>query len=131
MRGVPRRLVLVGCFLVSILGTSAARAGGGGTVEGETITFVGAIVEPTCSVARVESTLTLAVSAAQKHQPLQQNCSDPAIAGTAAGARRPYVVNIVHLSGSESDQVLRYFANYARVAQPSSADPVLVTQTYE
>ncbi|WP_333680234.1 hypothetical protein [Dyella sp.] len=44
---------------------------------------------------------------------------------------RPYEVDVVHLSSSESDHVLNYFANYVRAAQPASADPVLVTQTYE
>lgn len=128
---VPQLLVLVGCFLVSILGASAARAGGGGTVESGTITFVGAILEPTCSGMTASDALDLAASAARMHQPLQRNCSDPSSSSAAADASRPYVVDVAPLSGSEPDQVLRYFANYVRAEQPGSANPVLVTQTYE
>jgi hypothetical protein len=130
MRG-PRWWVLIGCFVMAVGGASAARAGGGGTLEGGTITFVGAVVEPTCSVAAMPGDMSQVVSAAQAHQSLQRNCSGAETAAAAAGASRPYDVNVVHLSDSESDQVLRYFANYVRAAEPSSADPVLVTQTYE
>jgi hypothetical protein len=119
-------LIWVGCFLVSALGTSAARAGGGGTVDTGTIRFSGAVVEPTCSVASMQGVINLATSTT-----LQQNCADPAATSDATtSASRPYQVNIVHLSGSEPDQVLRYFAGYVRAAQ-ATADPMLVTQTYE
>jgi hypothetical protein len=128
---VARRLVLLGCFLVSALGAPAVRAGGGGTIEGGTITFVGAIVEPTCSVATAPGTLSLAGRAAPVHPGLQQSCAGSTAAGEPASASRPHEVDVVHLSASESDRVLRYFANYVRVAQPGSADPMLVTQTYE
>jgi type 1 fimbria pilin len=111
-----------------VFASPVATAGGGGT-----ITFVGAVVEPTCSVAGTPGDLNQVVSAAQVHPALQRSCSE-SVATTAATAStnaRPYEVNVVHLSETESDQVLKYFANYVRAAQPGSADPVLLTQTYE
>ena len=127
MRG-SRLFVLAGCFAVLVFGSPAVKAGGGGTVEGGTITFVGAVVEPTCSVAGMTDDLTMVASAAQAHPALQRSCSD-SMAATANA--RPYEVNVVHLSADEPDQVLKYFANYVRAAQSGSADPVLLTQTYE
>lgn len=131
MRG-PRWFVLVGCFLVSVLGTSAAKAGGGGTIEGGSITFIGAVVEPTCSIAVEPEALNAAISAIGSHSSLQRNCYRSV--GTAASvpdASRIYNVDVEHLSGSESDRVLNYFASYVRAAQPGSADPVLLTESFE
>ncbi|GGA26471.1 hypothetical protein [Dyella nitratireducens] len=126
MRGA-RWLVLAGCSVAMVFASSAVRAGGGGTIEGGTITFVGSIVEPTCSAVTTTGDLNQVISTAQVHPSLQRSCS-----GTSAtNASRPYEVDVVHLSSAESDHVLNYFANYVRAAQPASADPVLVTQTYE
>lgn len=132
MRGA-RWLVLATCSVAMVFGSPAARAGGGGTIEGGTITFVGAVVEPTCSAGTTSGDLSLVVSAAQAHPSLQQSCSgaSPTVATANATVSRPYEVDVVHLSASESDHVLNYFANYVRAAQPASADPMLVTQTYE
>ncbi|MFK2893451.1 hypothetical protein [Dyella flagellata] len=126
-----RLLVLVGCCVAMALGSSAAKAGGGGSIEGGTITFTGAVVEPTCSVAAMPADMNLVVSAAQVHQSLQRSCSDTSAAAAVASASRPYLVDVASLSGTQSDRVLQYFANYVRAAQPESANPVLVTQTYE
>jgi hypothetical protein len=123
-------LVWVGCFFISTLGASVAWAAGGGTVDGGTIRFAGAVVEPTCSVAAMQGVLSLAASDTSMHQSLQQNCADPAAPDATASASRPYDVDVVRLSGSEQDQVLRYFAGYVHAAQ-ATANPVLVTQTYE
>jgi type 1 fimbria pilin len=126
----PRSLVLVSCFLVSVLGASAVKAGGGGTVDSATIRFSGAVVEPTCSVA-TQSVLDLSANVTQGHQSLQQSCGGGStIAGATTSATPTYKVDVVHLSGAESDQVLRYFTGYVRAAQ-ASADPELVTQTYD
>jgi type 1 fimbria pilin len=122
MRG--RWWVLSSCLLVSVLGASAVKAGGGGNIDG-TITFVGEVVEPTCSLGAEQNL----VSVAMAQQSRQRSCTgaNPA----AAQASRIYNVGVVHLSSAEPDQVLRYFANYVRVAKSGGADPVLVTQTYE
>ena len=130
MRGL-RWFVLASCSVAMVFASSAVRAGGGGTIEGGTITFVGAVVEPTCSVAVMPVDLNLVVSAAQIHPSLQRSCSDTTATSATANASRPYDVDVVRLSDSEPDRVLNYFANYVRAAQPSSANPVLVTQTYE
>ncbi|RUL74884.1 hypothetical protein [Dyella choica] len=126
-----RLLVLVGCCATMALVSLAAKASGGGTIEGGTITFVGAVVEPTCSVAAMPADVNQVVGAAQAHQSMQRSCSDTSAVAAMASASRPYLVDVVSLSGSQSDRVLQYFANYVRAAQPESANPVLVTQTYE
>jgi len=132
MRGM-RWLVLAGCSVAMVFASPVATAGGGATVGGGTITFVGAVVEPTCNVADVSGDLNLVASAALVHPALQRSCSGPVAttAATASTNARPYEVNVVHLSETEPDQVLKYFANYVRAAQPGSADPVLLTQTYD
>lgn len=126
-----RWLVLAGCSLAMLFASSAVRAGGGGTVAGGTISFVGAIVEPTCSAALTPDEINQAAGAASMPQPMQRSCSTPSNAGVVSDAYRPYDVNVVHLSNAERDQVLRYFANYVRAAQPGTSAPVLMTQTYE
>jgi type 1 fimbria pilin len=127
MRG--QRWWVLGCFFVVALGSPAAKAGGGGTVESGSITFVGAIVAPTCNVANNPSVLKAAAGPAQVGQSSIQNCLG---AGeTVANPSRIYAVTVSHLSGSDSDRVLQYFDNYVRAGQPGTADPVLVTQAYE
>ena len=128
MRGM-RLLVSVGCFVVMVMGSSSVRAGGGGTIEGGTISFMGAVVEPTCGL--LSSDMSPMVGTTQTHQSQQRSCSVATPAGAATHASRPYSVDVVSLSGSEPDRVLQYFANYVRAAEPESAHPVLVTQTYE
>src|SRR5579859_4695963 len=122
MRGL-RWFVLASCSVAMMFASSAAKASGGGTIEGGTITFVGAVVEPTCSVAAMAGDLKLVVGAAQMHPSLQRSCSDTTATSATANASRPYGVDVVRLSDSEPDRVLRYFANYVRAAQPASADP--------
>ncbi|GLQ49040.1 hypothetical protein ACFFJT_02370 [Dyella flava] len=133
MRG-RRWWVLVGCFFVAVLGASVAKAGGsvkaeGGSIKGGTITFVGALVEPTCNISAAADLLSTVNRAARAQQPYQQSCSGTASA--PVNASRTYSASVEHLSSTEPDQVLRYFASYVRATQSSGADPVLVTQTYE
>lgn len=125
MRG-PRWWVLVGCVGLSVLCAPAARAGGGGTIEnGGTITFTGAILEPTCSypTAQVET------ASASGFHAQQQVCGGPG--GSAANAARIYAVNVSQLSSDESDRVLKYFDNYVTAGQSSAEHPKLVTQVFE
>jgi type 1 fimbria pilin len=128
MRG-PHWFVLASCSVAMMFASSVVRAGGSGTIEGGTIRFAGAIVEPTCSIGTEPDSLSAVASAARTRQSYQRTCSDTSSA--AVNASRIYSVDVVHLSNSEPDQVLRYFASYVRAAQSSGADPVLVTQTYE
>jgi len=126
-----RWIVLASCSVAMLFASSAVRAGGGGNVESGTISFVGAVVEQTCSAVAVPDEMDQFVSAAQAHPSIQRSCSAPSTTGVATDTYRPYDVAVVHLSRAEPDQVLRYFANYVRAARPGAADPVLLTQTYE
>lgn len=129
MRGA-RWLVLASCSIAMMFASSAVRAGGGGTIEGGTITFVGALVAPTCNISAAQDLVSVARGAAGSSQSRQRACVSTAAAPANANAQI-YSTSVVHLSSAEPDQVLRYFANYVRAAQSSSADPVLVTHTYE
>jgi hypothetical protein len=126
MRG--RWLVVSSCLMISVLGASAAKAGGGGNIDG-TITFVGEVVEPTCSIGAEAAMASTVASVSVAPQSQQRSCTG--VNPAAVQASRIYRVGVAHLSNAESDQVLRYFANYVRAAKSSNADPVLVTQTYE
>ncbi|WP_233840797.1 hypothetical protein [Dyella sp. 2HG41-7] len=126
-----RWLVLTSCSVAMLFASSAVRASGGGNIEGGTITFVGAVVEPTCSAVVTPSEMNQVFNAAQTHRPIERNCLEPTTAGVVTDAYRPYDIEVVHLSNAEPDHVLRYFAGYVRAAQPGSADPVLMTQTYD
>lgn len=132
MRGL-RWLFLSGYVVVSALGPSAAKAGGSGTAEGGTITFVGALVEPTCNVSSAGSSAADLLNAearlAGAQQAYRRSCSGGG--SIPADASRTYSSSLVQLSSAESDQVLRYFANYVHAGQASSADAVLMIQTYE
>jgi hypothetical protein len=128
MRG-SQWLFLTGSVVISVLGASAAYAGGGGTIEGGTITFVGTLVEPTCGFAVTADLFNAQGRAGGTEQPNRRSCSGTA--STPANASRTYSSSVVHLSNAEPDQVLRYFAGYVRAAQASAADPVLLTQTYD
>jgi hypothetical protein len=129
MRG-RKWILLVGCFAVSIVGASAVKAGGGGSIESGTISFVGSLVEPTCDISSAQDLIGPVANAAQTRQSYRRSCSG-GTSESPVNASRTYSTSVVHLSSSESDQVLRYFAGYVRSAQSSTADPVLVTQTYE
>lgn len=132
MRG-PRWLVLSGCFLVMVVGSSTVKAASveksDGKTAGGTITFVGALVEPTCNISAVPDLLSADTRAVSTQRSYRRTCSGTP--PTSVNTSRVYSTSVVHLSSSESDQVLRYFAGYVRAGQPSSADPVLVTQTYD
>ncbi|MGC1549121.1 MAG: hypothetical protein WA777_11385 [Rhodanobacter sp.] len=124
-----RCVVLVGGFCAMVLSTSLAHAAGGGTIGGGTITFVGAILAPTCNIATVPDSLTAVAGEAVAPTSHRQICSGPG--GDAANMARAYALNVVRLTSTESDPVLKYFDNYVKAGDPTAKDPVLVTQTYE
>jgi hypothetical protein len=99
-------------------------------MEGGTISFMGSLVEPTCNLSTAPDLLSPVASVAGTRQSYRRSCSGGTSQATV-NASRTYSTSVVHLSSAESDQVLRYFAGYVRDAQSSTADPVLVTQTYE
>jgi hypothetical protein len=124
-----RCVVLAGSLCAIVVCTSIAQAAGGGGINGGTITFVGAIVAPTCSIATESNSLTAAFGEAVGNRSQRQTCSGPG--GEAVNASRVYSVSVERLSNSEPDQVLAYFDHYVKAGQPGAEDPVLVTQTYE
>jgi hypothetical protein len=99
-------------------------------MEGGTISFMGSLVEPTCDLSNSPDLLSPVASVAGTRQSYRRSCSGGTTQATV-NVSRTYSTSVVHLSIAESDQVLRYFAGYVRDAQSSTADPVLVTQTYE
>ena len=131
MRGA-RWLVLASCSIAMMFASSAVRAEGGGTVESGTISFIGAVGEPTCSIAADPVSLSAVITASGSRLSLPRNCLRQVGASpNAADASRIYQVDVEHLSVAEPDRVLNYFASYVRAAQTGTADPVLVTQNFE
>ncbi|MBE1159380.1 hypothetical protein [Dyella acidiphila] len=104
----------------------AAASGGGNVVEGGTISFVGAIVEPTCGVAVQSTELNAMVDASVA---AQHSCV--AAGGQSTDVQSIYAQSVVRLSDTEQDKVLNYFSGYVRSGSPTASAPVLVTQTYE
>jgi type 1 fimbria pilin len=93
------------------------------------ITFSGAIVEPTCSVSTADSAAAAAdLSPAEVHMK-RLTCNKSSNANGAASAI--YALTVTRLSGSLSDQVLKYFDAYVKAGRSDVADPVLLTQIYE
>jgi hypothetical protein len=93
------------------------------------ITFSGAIVEPTCSVSTADNTAA-AVDASQTEVRMDRLACNRS--GNASGGASPtYALTVMRLSGSVSDQVLKYFDAYVKEGRSDGADPVLLTQTYD
>jgi type 1 fimbria pilin len=98
-----------------------------GAIASGRITFIGAIVEPTCGVT-AESAITLIARAAAQNAPQQIACTGP---NATVAAPQIFAVNVVHLTDAEPDRVLKYFNDYVKASQAGTQSPVLVTQTYE
>jgi len=124
-----RCVVLMGGFCAMVLSAPIAHAAGGGTIGGGTITFVGAILAPTCNIATEPVSLTAVTSEAVAPSLHRQICSGPG--GDAVNAPRTYAMNVERLTSSEPDRVLKYFDSYVKASGPDVTDPVLVIQTYE
>lgn len=124
-----RCVVLVGGFCAMVLSAPMAHAAGGGAIGGGTITFVGAVVAPTCNIATEPASLTAVTDEAVAPSSHRQLCSG--LGGDAPNVARAYALNVVRLTSTESDPVLKYFDNYVKTSGPDAKDPVLATQTYE
>ena len=93
------------------------------------ITFSGAIVEPTCSASTAGSAAAAANALQAEVRMEQQACNR---SGNARGGVSPiYALTVMRLSGSVSDQVLKYFDTYVKAGRSDVADSVLLTQIYE
>ena len=126
MRGM-RLFVLAGCFIATVLGSSVVSAGGE-TVGGGTISFVGAIVEPTCNVSAQTAAQWADGMAAQAHRG-QATCNGAGASSATAASPQVYDVTVVRLTDTEQDHVLKYFNDY--VKSSGTGSPVLLTQAYE
>jgi hypothetical protein len=120
-----RCVVWVSGLCAALLNISIAQAAGSGSLGSGTISFVGAVVAPTCMITTSPNTLGEAVAI----QSRRQICPGPG--GDAANAARIYTASVVRLSSAESDPVLKYFDHYVKASGLDAKDPVLVTQTYE
>ena len=115
--------LLAMCLCATTFIPSTAVAAGG------RITFSGAIVEPTCSVSTVDNAGAAANALQTEVRMERQACNR---SGNASGGASPiYALTVMRLSGSVSDQVLKYFDTYVKAGRSDVADPVLLTQTYE
>jgi type 1 fimbria pilin len=133
MRG-RRWLVLAVCLFVVVPESAAVKAAGNRAVEAEggTITFVGAVLEPTCAI---NATNAAAVMDGASIAPSPQHsyaCTGNASISTAdVAASRRYSLTVTHLTDAEADPVLRYFDGYVRASSAEAPNPVLLTQVYE
>ena len=133
MRG-RRWLVLAVCLFVVVPESAAVKAAGNRAVEAEggTITFVGAVLEPTCAI---NATNAAAVMDGASIAPSPQHsyaCTGNASVSTAdVAASRRYSLTVTHLTDAEADPVLRYFDGYVRASSAEAPNPVLLTQVYE
>lgn len=117
MKGWIRR-TRVGCVVALALGAPWAHAATG------TITFVGAILAPTCS-ADAGFLVGMVPGSSGRY-----SCEGPASTSRDAA---PFVVKIttVAASGIADDRALSYFSGYARAAGENDAAVKLVTQTFD
>lgn len=115
-------------FIVAgLLGASALAPSIASAEEGR-ITFSGAVVVPTCSVA----TSLIAMVAAVPHATTETQRLTCAMSGHAGNAApRIFALTVVRLSSSVPDRVLKYFDAYVKAGRSDVADPVLLTQVYE
>jgi type 1 fimbria pilin len=95
----------------------AVRAQGGGG----TITFRGAIVEPTCALPSLEVATSLPTGSASL------TCARVGVSPAK------YTIHVQSLATDPlpGDRLLSYLATYLGTSQPATSGAVLVTQTYE
>lgn len=115
------RIMWAGCTLAMIVGSTSVRADGG------SISFSGAVVEPTCSIS--DTRMDVASTRSNASGPSQRFACGSA--DTAADAGRVYALTEVKLDAAAigNDRVLAYFADY--LGDAGLADARLVTQTFE
>lgn len=129
MKTDPRSVILAGCLCSMVFGSAIAHAEGAGSAASGTITFMGAIVAPTCDVAAGPGSLPTVIDGVAASRTQWRTCAAPGNA--VANASRIYAVSVVRLTSTESDPVLKYFDTYVKASGIHAKDPLLVTQTYE
>jgi hypothetical protein len=115
-------LIVAGCLGASTFVPFIANA-----QEGR-VTFSGAVVTPTCSVATPVIAMVADVPSAVT-EARQLTCATSGNASVAVP--QSYALTVVRLSSSVPDRVLKYFDDYVRASRSDAADPVLLTQVYD
>jgi type 1 fimbria pilin len=133
MRG-RRWLVLAVCLFGAVPGSAAVKAAGSRAVEteGGTITFVGAVLEPTCAINATNAAVVIEGASTAPNPQHSYACAGTASVSTAdVAASRRYALTVTHLTDAEADPVLKYFDGYVRASSAAAPNPVLLTQAYE
>ena len=118
-------VIVVGMLCIPL----AAAANEAGTESGR-ITFVGTVVEPTCSATIATMGAVASIPASPDARQHRLTCD---AAGMNAGFRGSYALTVVTLDESTigGDRVLEYFADYVNAAGNTEAKPMLVTQVFD
>lgn len=121
MKGWIRK-TWMGCVVALALGAPVAYADGG------RIQFVGAIVEPTCSLG--DRVLAATNVSSSDHANAAPRCGDRA--GAESIHPRSYATSVESLQDSalSSDRVLTYFSDYLQASGQPAMEARLVTQSY-
>jgi type 1 fimbria pilin len=133
MRG-RRWLVLAVCLFGAVPGSAAVKAAGSRAVEAEggTITFIGAVLEPTCAISATNAAAVIDGASTTPGPQHSYACTGSASISTAdVAASRRYALTVTHLTDAEADPVLKYFDGYVRASSAEAPNPVLLTQVYE
>ena len=126
-----------GCLAIAIgmLCIPWITAGSESAAAGGRISFVGAIVEPTCSASTVSIGSIVGMPTSDTAVRRRFACGNP---GITSDSGRFYSLAVANLDAVtiNHDRMLEYFADYMKAAGNSEktakrAVPVLITQTYE
>lgn len=123
-------LLLVSIAIVGMLSMPCLATAGGVEASGGRISFMGAIVEPTCSASVASIDTVASMSTSHNVTPLRFACGT---ARTATDSSQFYSLTVVDLDAAtiNHDRVLDYFAGYVKAAGNNMAAAKLVTQTFE
>lgn len=115
-----RIFTAAGCAMALAMGVTFARADAG------SISFSGAVVEPTCTV--VASDGIASPQGAGVARPDLRSCGS-----TASDAGQTYTRSVVQLDAASvaRDRLLNYYAGYAGAGAAGQPDVRLVVRTYE
>lgn len=92
-----------------------------------TISFSGAVVQPTCGLAGAAASAAAARTTGPSS--LHFGCAGDAAHPAAVG--QVFARTVTRLAANERDPVLKYFSDYVVAGAPDAVRPVLITQTYE